>query len=151
MFAVHQVPTFTSPAVHRKRQIICIFEKFSTCNNRDNCNYQHPTLVCDEQKNCDITITLCNKRHPQVCLHDTIFKNCMNDGICRFHHRNNDSNDTDDEKHRDLEEKYNSLLEDYHSMVRRIEALEKEKQFQRSRSLSDDKKKSAQDPDHKEM
>ena len=126
MFAVHQVPTFSSPAVIRPRQDkICIFEKFSTCKNGDNCNFQHPTLVCDDQKNCNIT--LCNKRHPQVCLYDTIFKYCMNDGTCRYHHQNNDSDEFDDNKYRDLEEKYNSLLEDYHSMLRRIEALENEK------------------------
>ena len=126
MFAVHQVPTFTSPTVNRPRQNkICIFEKFSTCKNGDNCNFQHPTLVCDDQKNCDIT--LCNKRHPQVCLYDTIFKYCMNDGTCRYHHQNNDSDEFDDNKYRDLEEKYNSLLEDYHNMLKRIEALENEK------------------------
>ena len=145
MFAVHQMPNFTSPAVSRPRQDrICIFEKFSTCKNGDNCNFKHPTLVCDDQKNCDIT--LCNKRHPQVCLHDTIFKNCMNDGICRFHHRNNDSNEcVDDDKYRDLEVKYNSLLDKLYNMERRIEILENEKkssqneemQSSRSRSLID--------------
>ena len=51
----------------------------------------------------------------------------MNDGTCRYHHQNNDSDEFDDNKYRDLEEKYNSLLEDYHSMLRRIEALENEK------------------------
>ena len=107
MFAVHQMPNFTSPAVSRPGQDrICIFEKFSTCKNGDSCNFKHPTLVCDDQKNCDIT--LCNKRHPQVCLHDTIFKNCMNDGICRYHHQNNDSNEFDDNKYKDLDILHNT-------------------------------------------
>ena len=140
MFAVHQMPNFTSPAVNRKRQVICIFEKFSTCKNGDNCNYLHPTLVCDDQKNCDIT--LCNKRHPQVCLHDTIFKNCMNDGICRYHHKNNDaSNDAIEEKYKDLEDKYEALLANYQRMVKRIESLENDKiQSSRSRSIIDSKR-----------
>ena len=64
----------------------------------------------------------------------------MNDGICRFHHRNNDSNECHDDKYRDLEEKYNSLLEDYQNMLRRIEAIEREKQSLRSRSLSDNQR-----------
>ena len=72
----------------------------------------------------------------------------MNDGICRFHHRNTDSNECHDDKYRDLEEKYNSLLEDYQNMLRRIEAIEKEKQSLtlycqrelRSRSLSDNQR-----------
>ena len=51
----------------------------------------------------------------------------MNDGICRYHHRNNDSSEFDDHKYRDLEEKYNSLLEKCLNMSRRIEALENEK------------------------
>ena len=106
--------------------ITCIYEKFSVCKYGDSCKYQHPTLVCDDQMNCDIIN--CHKRHPQVCLHDTAFKNCMNDGICRYYHKKNDAlNDVDEEQYRDLEEKYEALLEKCQRMEKRIEELENSK------------------------
>ena len=62
-------------------QDVCIYEKFTTCKNKDGCSFQHPTLVCDD-KRCDIL--MCHKRHPQICLFDTIFKACRNGESCRF-------------------------------------------------------------------
>ena len=120
--------------------ITCIYEKFSVCKYGDSCKYQHPTLVCDDQMNCDIIN--CHKRHPRVCLHDTAFKNCMNDGICRYYHKNNDaSNDVDEEAYKDLEEKYEALLEKCQSMERRIEELENDKkQSARAMSIIDTKR-----------
>ena len=90
------------------RQRTCIYEQFGTCKHGTNCNFLHPTLVCDDQKNCDIA--LCHKRHPQLCLYDTIFNKCMNEDseTCRFHHRSR--NDIDEEKYIELEEKYNETL-----------------------------------------
>ena len=104
------------------RQRTCIYEQFGTCKHGTNCNFLHPTLVCDDQKNCDIA--LCHKRHPQLCLYDTIFNKCMNEDseTCRFHHRSR--NDIDEEKYIELEEKYNKLLEEYQNMSARIQALE---------------------------
>ena len=103
-------------------QNVCIWEKFTTCKNGDSCSYQHPTLVCDDKK-CDIL--MCHKRHPQICLFDTIFKACRNGESCRFLHKKaNDSNESDKIEYRILEEKYNALLEDYKIMMKRIEALE---------------------------
>ena len=104
-------------------QDVCIYEKFTTCKNRDSCSFQHPTLVCDD-KRCDIL--MCHKRHPQICLFDTIFKACRNGESCRFLHKKaDDSNDK--HEYRILEEKYNALLEDYKIMLKRIEALERSK------------------------
>ena len=104
------------------RQRTCIYEQFGTCKHGTNCNFLHPTLVCDDQKNCDKA--LCHKRHPQLCLYDTIFNKCMNEDseTCRFHHRSR--NDIDEEKYIELEEKYNKLLEEYQNMSARIQALE---------------------------
>ena len=99
-------------------QNVCIWEKFTTCKNGDSCSYQHPTLVCDDRK-CDILI--CHKRHPQICLFDTIFKACRNGDSCRFLHMKTEvSNESDKIAYRILEEKYNAILE-------RIAALERSK------------------------
>ena len=99
-------------------QNICIWEKFTTCKNGDSCSYQHPTLVCDDKK-CDILI--CHKRHPQICLFDTIFKVCRNGDSCRFLHMKTEvSNESDKIAYRILEEKYNAILE-------RVAALERSK------------------------
>ena len=109
----------------------CIYEQFGTCKNGDNCQFQHPTLVCDDQKNCEIA--LCHKRHPQLCLYDTIFNNCMNEDsdTCRFHHRNRDDSNDDNEilyvKYKDLEKKYDALFENCQTMIKRIEDLENDK------------------------
>ena len=101
---------------------ICIFEKFSICKNGDNCRFEHPTLVCDDQ-DCDIR--MCFKRHPQDCLYYTNFNNCKNgDDSCKFHHRKNASNNIDLDKYRELEEKYNAILLDHQKLLLRIEVLE---------------------------
>ena len=109
----------------------CIYEQFGSCKNGENCQFQHPTLVCDDQKNCEIA--LCHKRHPQLCLYDTIFNNCMNEDsdTCRFHHRNRDDSNDDNEilyvKYKDLEKKYDALFENCQTMIKRIEDLENDK------------------------
>ena len=83
------------------------------------------------QKNCEIA--LCHKRHPQLCLYDTIFNNCMNEDsdTCRFHHRNRDDSNDDNEilyvKYKDLEKKYDALFENCQTMIKRIEDLENDK------------------------
>ena len=66
----------------------------------------------------------------------------MKDGICRYHHKNNDaSNDAIEEKYKDLEDKYEALLANYQRMVKRIESLENDKiQSSRSRSIIDSKR-----------
>ena len=116
----------------------CIFEKFASCKKGKNCNYQHPTLVCDD-KECNVK--LCDKKHPQDCLFHTIFNECRNGDSCRFQHKNSDvSNHVNDDKYRDLEEKYIALYEKYEEMVKRIETLENDrKQSSRSRSLADNR------------
>ena len=117
-------------------QNTCIFEKFATCKKGENCNYEHPTLVCDD-KYCNVQ--MCLKRHPNVCLYYTIFKECKNGDSCRFEHKKTDvSNHVSEDKYRDLEDKFNALYEDYKIMVKRIESLENIKiQSLRSRSLTD--------------
>ena len=106
-------------------QNVCIWEKFTTCKNGDSCSYQHPTLVCDDKK-CDILI--CHKRHPQICLFDTIFKACRNGDSCRFLHKKTDVlNESDNIGYKILEEKYNAILEDFKLVLTRIEALERSK------------------------
>ena len=114
----------------------CIFEKFASCKKGKNCNYKHPTLVCDDEK-CNIQ--LCDKKHPQDCLFHTIFKECRNGDSCRFQHKNSeDSKHDNEDKYRDLEEKYIALYEKYEIMIKRIESLENDrKQSSRSRSLAD--------------
>ena len=114
----------------------CIFEKFASCKKGNNCNYQHPTLVCDD-KECNIQ--LCDKKHPQDCLFHTIFNECRNGDSCRFQHKHSEvSNHVDEDRYRDLEEKYNALYEKYNIMVKRIESLENDKiQSSRSRSIVD--------------
>ena len=114
----------------------CIFEKFASCKKGKNCNYQHPTLVCDD-KECNIK--LCDKKHPQDCLFHTIFNECRNGDSCRYQHKNSEvSTHVNEDKYRELEEKYIVLYEKYEIMVKRIESLENDKkQSSRSRSLAD--------------
>ena len=101
---------------------ICIFEKFATCKNGDNCTFEHPTLVCDDQ-NCDIR--MCYKKHPQDCLYYTNFNNCKHgEESCKFLHRRNASDLIDIDKYKDLEAKYNAILEDHKILQKRIEVLE---------------------------
>ena len=102
---------------------ICIFEKFATCKNGDSCNFDHPTLVCDD-RGCDIR--MCFKKHPQDCLYYTNFNNCKHgDSSCKFLHRKNASDTIDIEKYRDLESKYNEILENYKNLQERLVSLEK--------------------------
>ena len=109
---------------------ICIFEKFATCKNGDNCTFEHPTLVCDDQ-NCDIR--MCTKKHPQDCLYYTNFNNCKHgEDSCKFLHRRNASNHIDIDKYRDLEAKYNAILEDHKILLRRIEVLESKERNNKS-------------------
>ena len=65
-------------------QSVCQFEKFGLCKRKQECDFFHPTLVCDDQ-NC--TIKLCRKRHPLICRYYASVGHCRFNGECKFDHK----------------------------------------------------------------
>ena len=55
-------------------KIVCNFEKFGYCKQRNECKDYHPTEVC---KNENCKISRCRKRHPKQCKY-------FESGYCKF-------------------------------------------------------------------
>ena len=65
-------------------QSVCQYEKFGICKRKQECDFFHPTLVCDDQ-NC--TIKLCRKRHPLICRYYASVGHCRFNEACKFDHK----------------------------------------------------------------
>ena len=103
------------------RDRICVYEKFGFCRNGAGCKFNHPTLVCDDEK-CNIKD--CSKRHPQACRFFTNYSHCKFGDTCKFLHKRKPVDTISNEEYKTLKEKYDILMRNHNEMKENYSKLQ---------------------------
>ena len=89
-------------------QSVCQYEKFGICKRKQECDFFHPTSVCDDQK---CIIKLCRKRHPLICRYYASVGNCRFNEACKFDHKKVDDMKLSQSHFNDMEIKLKSKID----------------------------------------